>query len=270
MSILGWIDGGGLMASISTEATTLGPLARPNPGWAPRSQDRTACLVLLILLWFGVAAGFGLDLPSFLAETPSAPQIVHLHALVFVGWMVFFTVQILSIRQGRISRHRRWGMFGAGLAALMLVLGPATAIAVDRQGWFFHHRQPNFLAVQLGDILTFATLVACGVAFRKRPSTHKRLMLMATIALSAAGWARLEGALDHNHWPKGLIYDFPQLYYGSVILLAAIAAYDLATRRRLHPAFLAGAAFILSVESLEVLLWRSDAFTPIARRIIGV
>jgi hypothetical protein len=270
MSILGRIDGGGLMASISTEATTLGPLARPDPGWTPRAQDRTACLVLLILLWFGVASGFGLDLPTFLAEAPPAPRIVHFHAVIFVGWMVFLTVQILSIRNRHVAWHRRWGMFGAGLATLMLVVGPATAIAVDRQKWFFHHKQPNFLAVQLGDLLSFGVLVAFALAFRKRPSTHKRLMLMATIALSAAGWARLEGALDHNHWPKGLIYDFPQLYYGSVILLAVFAAYDFATRRRLHPAFLAGAAFILGWETLEVLLWRSDAFTPFARHIIGV
>jgi hypothetical protein len=258
------------MVSISTEAPTLRPRARPDPGWAPRPQDRTACLVLLILLWLGVAGGFGLDLPSFFAETPSAPRIVHFHAVVFVGWMVFLTVQILSIRNRHVAWHRRWGAFGAGLAILMLVVGPATAIAVDRQGWFFHHKQPNFLAVQLGDLVSFGVLVAFALAFRKRPSAHKRLMLMATIALSAAGWARLEGALDHSHWPKGLIYDFPQLYYGSVILLAAVAAYDLATRRRLHPAFLAGVAFILGWETLEVLLWRSDAFTPIARRIIGV
>lgn len=270
MSVQGWIDGGRLMVSISTEATTLRPRARPDPGWAPRAQDRTACLVLLILLWFGIASGFGLDLPSFFAETPSAPRIVHFHAVVFVGWMVFLTVQILSIRNRHVAWHRRWGAFGAGLATLMLAVGPATAIAVDRQGWFFHHKQPNFLAVQLGDLVSFGVLVAFALAFRKRPSTHKRLMLMATIALSAAGWARLEGALDHNHWPKGLIYDFPQLYYGSVILLAAVAAYDLATRRRLHPAFLAGATFILGMETLEVLLWRSDAFTPIARHIIGV
>jgi hypothetical protein len=258
------------MASISTAATTLGPRARPDPGWAPRAQDRTACLVLLILLWFGIVGGFGLDLPSFFAENPPAPSIVHLHAVVFASWMVFLTVQILSIRNREFARHRLWGAFGAGLVVLMLVVGPATAIAVDRQGWFFHHKQPNFLAVQLGDLISFGVLVAFALSFRKRPSTHKRLMLMATIALSAAGWARLEGALDHNHWPKGLIYDFPQLYYGSIILLAAVAAYDLATRRRLHPAFLAGASFILGMETLEVLLWRSDAFTPIARRIIGV
>ena len=258
------------MTSIANEVASPRPRVRPDPGWRPLPQDRTACLVLLILLWFGILSGFGLDLPSFFALNPSRPRIVHFHAVVFVGWMVFLTVQILSIRNGQVARHRRWGLFGAGLAALMLVVGPATAIAVDRQDWLFHHKQPNFLAIQLGDLVCFGALVACGFAFRKRPSTHKRLMLLAVIALSAAGWARLEEALDHNHWPKGLIYDFPQLYYGSVILLAAVAAYDFATRRRLHPAFLAGAAFILVWETLQVLLWRSDAFTPIARRIIGV
>ena len=258
------------MTSIATGVTSTRPRERPEPNWRPLPQDRTACLVLLILLWFGILSGFGLDLPSFLAKAPPAPEIVHLHAVIFVGWMVFLTVQILSIRNHQVAWHRRWGAFGAGLAALMLVVGPLTARAVDRQGWFIHHHQPNFLAVQLGDLVAFGVLVAFGLAFRKRPSTHKRLMLLAVIALSAAGWARLEGALDHNNWPKGWVYDFPQLYYGSVILLAAVAAYDLATRRRLHPAFLAGAAFILGWETLEVLLWRSDAFTPIARRIIGV
>lgn len=258
------------MTSISTTVASPRPRMRPDPGWAPLPQDRTAALVMLILLWFGIAAGFGLDMPSFFAQTPAAPPIVHFHAVVFVGWMVFLTVQILFIRNRRVAWHRRLGLFGAGLAGLMLVLGPLTAIAVDRQAWFFHHHQPNFIAIQLGGILAFAALIACGLAFRARPSAHKRLMLLATIALSSAGFSRLEGALDHHHWPKGLFYDFPQLYYGDVILLAAIAAYDLATRRRLHPAFIAGAPFVLALEAAAAVFWRSDAFTPIARRIIGV
>jgi hypothetical protein len=42
-----------------------------------------------------------------------------------------FTVQVALIRKARADIHRRLGLAGAALAAIMVVLGPATALVVD-------------------------------------------------------------------------------------------------------------------------------------------
>ena len=77
-------------------------------------------------------SGFGTDSFNHVSKYGlDYPLIVHFHAVAFVGWLTFFTVQVGLIRTARADIHRRLGILGAGLAAIMVVLGPATAFHVD-------------------------------------------------------------------------------------------------------------------------------------------
>ncbi len=66
---------------------------------------------------------------------------MHFHV---VSWLVLFTVQVALIRNARADLHRRLGMAGAGLAAAMVVLGPATALHVDAARFAATGRTPEF------------------------------------------------------------------------------------------------------------------------------
>jgi len=79
------------------------------------------------------------------------------------------------------------------LAALMIVIGPATAVVVDRIRLALPHPDPAFLIVQMLDIVAFAGLVVPAFIWRKDPSVHKRLILLATLYISDAGFARWQG-----------------------------------------------------------------------------
>src|SRR5579862_7165701 len=57
----------------------------------------------------------------FAARLPSL--VVHLHAAVFSLWILLFIAQTMLISAGRVDWHRRAGIFGAGLAASMVILG---------------------------------------------------------------------------------------------------------------------------------------------------
>jgi arginine exporter protein ArgO len=87
--------------------------------------------------------------------------------------------------------HRKLGIAGAALATIMVVLGPATALVVDAGRFTAAGTTPEFLAVQLSDIVAFAGFTAAGLLLRARPATHKRLMLLGLIYISDAGFARL-------------------------------------------------------------------------------
>ena len=54
-------------------------------------------------------------------------QVVHLHAVLFSAWSLFFVVQAGLAGAGHIARHRALGLVGISLASMMLIVGLATA-----------------------------------------------------------------------------------------------------------------------------------------------
>jgi hypothetical protein len=115
-----------------------------------------------------------------------------------------------------------------------------------------------FLLTPLSSMLVFATLVGAAIAWRRRPETHKRLMLLATINLLDAAIAR---------WPIAFTADWMFLAATDVFILAALA-YDVATRRRVAAAYIWGGALLLAGQVLRVLGGPTDTWQALARQIL--
>lgn len=213
-------------------------------GFAPfHPWDRNFFLAYVGLIWFVILMGFVPDVIHHVEEhRPPYPLIVHLHAVVMVGWLILLTVQVLAVRIRRIDIHRWLGFAGAGLAAAVVVLGLATAWIVDRQDLNTPDFDAAFLSVQVLDMAAFGGAAAAAVAMRADPSAHKRLILLATLSLVDAGYVRWLGKpmtawLGDGFWPF-----MAEVYLANGVLILGIGAYDLITRRRLHPAYIAGSA----------------------------
>jgi len=233
-------------------------------------SDRNAFLVLTALVWVGVLSGFGTDSFDHVSKHGlDYPLIVHFHAVAFVGWLTLFTTQVALIRNGRADLHRRLGAAGTLLAGVMLVLGPATALTVDAARFVATGRTPEFLAVQLTDILAFAGLTGSGLLLRGAPSTHKRLMLLGLIYISDAGFARLLNGMAAAPLGQGYWGEMAGLYLGSDLLMLGLGAYDLATRRRLHPAYVAGVAWAIALQLTAHTLLHDPVWKAVALRLIG-
>jgi hypothetical protein len=253
-------------------AIAAGDARKPGRPFMPfHRSDRSSFLVMTLLMWLGIVVGFGGDVISHVSTHAAAyPLIVHFHAAAFVGWMVLFTAQMSLIRMGRQDLHRQVGMAAIGLAAVMVVLGPATAVVVDGAKFAADHKPPAFLAVQFSDILAFAVLLTAGLLFRKSPSTHKRLVLLATLYITDAGFARALGGPIHGLLGDGYAATFVGLYAGNDLLILGFGGYDLATRGRLHPAYATGVAFIFAVQLTAVwLLTMSPAWAQFSLHLIG-
>jgi hypothetical protein len=230
---------------------------QPKPIWHTRGtwsarDDRRPFAVWLALLWLGVLAGFGLDMSRFLHEVPPPPLIIHVHAVVFTGWMVLLTAQILLVLGDRVAVHRRLGWVTAGWACVMAVLGPWASLAA-KGPVPTGPGSPQFLSIQLGGIAAFIVFVAWGITLRKNPAAHKRIMILATVALISAGYARV------TQWflpePQSMLAWFALNYYGDVLILALMAGWDL-WRGRLMKQFALGAAGLLALECLNVFLYQ--------------
>ena len=107
---------------------------------------------------------------------------LHLHGIVLTLWVVLFVVQVRLIAVGRRRLHMSLGVAGIALAALAIATTYAAAIeavrlGVERGGIGIDRLYSNVLVLTL-----FGSFVALGVAYRKRPETHKAFMLLAMIA----------------------------------------------------------------------------------------
>jgi hypothetical protein len=172
------------------------------------------------------------------------PAIIHVHAAVFASWLVLFVAQTMLVMRGRIRLHQQVGSWGIALAALMLVVGVMAAVSAARLG---HRGIPGvefpdaegFLLLNLAATAVFTVLVAAAWVYRRKPQIHKRLMLMATVgALIGPGASRLPGVAGHTPAIGGIMMAF----------LLAGPIHDLITRRRIHPAYVAG--FLVAVTAI--------------------
>src|SRR3954470_23448155 len=60
--------------------------------------------------------------------TPELSRLLHLHGAVFTTWVLFFVAQTALVASGRTYLHRKMGIAGAVLAAVVAVLGTIVAI----------------------------------------------------------------------------------------------------------------------------------------------
>ena len=143
----------------------------------------------------------------------------------------------------RIAHHRQLGMAG-----LMVVVDALTALyGVVRGVAPFGMEPRRFLIVPLFTILLFAVFVVAGVWARRDPQRHKRLMLLATIAVLPPAIAR---------WVLLLGLGPPVVFAVATLLLLPLVGWDLKTRRRLHPVTLSGAGCCWSSRAHCVWRWR--------------
>jgi len=214
-------------------------------------------LVIAALVFAGFSRSFYLW-PWFHGRPLTPFRIVH--GVLFSAWILLFFVQTSLVAAARTDIHRRLGVAGALLAAVMVLVGTGLAVAGARQGHAPPGLDPHrFLAIPLFDMLVFPVLVGAAIYFRRRPETHKRLMLLATVSLVAAAAARL---------PTALAAAGPLFYFGVVdALLLAGVAYDLITRGKVHPAYLWGGLLVVVSQPLRLALAGSHAWLVFAQML---
>ena len=239
---------------LATTAVVRGPSTKLHVRgtWSAR-DDRTASAVWLGVLWVGIIAGFGVDFPRYLRENPPAPLVVHLHGAVFSVWMFLLTAQVTLVLRDRIAWHRKLGWFMAGWACLMAVMGPWAAMASHIVNLHSPSSDPPFISVQFVDIAGFLILLACGIALRKNPAAHRRMMILATVSFADPGYSRFSEWLIPTE-PASLLSWFFYVFYGNVLLIVLMTAWDW-WRGRLMRSFVIGAAATLVGEIVASILY---------------
>ncbi len=232
--------------------------------WIARSRDH---VFYSAMAWaIGAAMFYGFATTYYLKEffgTPPLPRIVHVHAVIFTAWVAFFILQASLPGSGRTALHRKTGIAGAALAVAMIVSGFLTAVAVARLGHSdgaLSQDPVESLVINLLSLPVFLVFLVTALCYTRRPEVHKRLMLLAQIALLGAAVGR---------WP--IFEGKPAAAPGLVLMAFALAGplYDLVSRRRVHPVYVWGVGFhLLMSPPLRFVLARTDLVHGIAVRLI--
>lgn len=202
----------------------------------PEQRERIFFLFMAFAIIATVLGAFGV---YFLRGMSSfdAPWWVHIHAVSFTGWIIFYAVQNWLIFSNRLSSHRKLGRLGAGLAVWMVVVGlllTGLALSAGRVPPIFS--PAYFLAMDWLNILIFAAVFAFAIKKVKQTDWHRRLMLCATIILLPPAFGRINFMLLSDLPPPPIGPATIQALELSLYILAAMA-FDRFNRGRVHPAY---------------------------------
>jgi hypothetical protein len=207
--------------------------------YARRAADR------YVYVWAALAAaaiavtGFARTyyLKSLFAGPP-LPVLLHVHGVIMTLWCILFIAQTCLVAGHRVDLHRRLGVLGAALSIAVVGIGTYATLAATASEVHRHviGRFHFLLGFNLINLLLFAALVGTGIAFRRRPEFHKRLMLLAMVTLLAPAIARITLIFIHSGMVQMLAFDF---------CLSACVIVDTIRHRRLHPAFGWGAFLVV-------------------------
>jgi len=232
-------------------------IVRPAAG--ARARDHRFFTLMAVALALVVFIGFAPTyyLRSWMGGGRELAGLVHLHGVLSTGWMLLFVAQTSLVSAGRTDLHRRLGLLAAALVPTLGVVGVITAITAARHGVTPPGGPPPlaFLAVPLGTIAAFVVLASLGLWYRRRSDTHKRLMLLATIAMLPPALARMRWFGSGGP---------PLAISGSCAFVLVCLAYDRWSHRRIHPAFLWGGILLMLSLPLRFGLTRSSAWLSVA------
>ncbi|RYE03400.1 MAG: hypothetical protein EOP61_04840 [Sphingomonadales bacterium] len=197
---------------------------------------------MAIVMALTLVAGFSVQLGAGRSSF-GAPLHVHVHAVVFFGWVALYVVQNALVSRGSIGLHRKLGWIGAGWALAMVGIGLYTNVTMVQQARVpFFFTPAYFFIMDSLVLLGFVGLTAAAIVKRKETDWHRRLHYCGMALLTAPGWGRL------------LPMPFLIPYAGWVVFAATMifptigVLADLRRRGSVHPAWWTGVAVMAGLQ----------------------
>jgi len=199
-------------------------------------------LMLFVILGFGSTYGLQLLTGSEISGSSlvETDWVIHIHAVIFLGWMTLLLTQTVFVARGETSKHMTTGKtVGIGLAVAVLIVGSRITYeqiqAAVSEGFVTWAEWPAILMGSGGSwylLLGFGLLVGLALHYRKQPAEHKRYMIFATIILAIPATSRMEYLL--GSWNNII---------GICAMIAPPIAYDVYTEHRMRKATVVGMGF---------------------------
>ena len=225
-------------------------------------------------------AGFGPSIVDPSARRLPLTWFVLAHGTLTGAWFALFVVQATLVAIDRPKVHRRLGLVGLLLAAVIVILGYQAIIEFGRRGFDLSgdivraisrtgsRSGAATILFPLSELVSFAVLVALAFWYRRRPEVHKRLMLFAVIVIVDEPLLHLVGYLS-SHWP--VLRGSGTRIAGAtlLVLLSASAVNDWFSRGRIHRASAVTPLLLIAWQvTIAVIVFPSDVWHKCAAWLV--
>lgn len=234
--------------------------------------DRAFAVAFALVAWAAVIVGFYPAVSGrWRGEADyAAPLILQVHVFTFVAWLCLLTAQVYLVRTKRLARHRALGTLGAILIPVLVVTGVGAEVFSQR---FYSPQYPEnlrFFIFPLTTMVSFVAVASAAVWYRGDPRTHKRLMMVATALILVAAFNRMWGNAIYQVMGDDYAGTLVRNVIGPDLIIAVLVGYDLATRRRIHPALLLAAPPIVAAQLAAAAIYHSGWWPGVARTLVGI
>jgi FtsH-binding integral membrane protein len=209
---------------------------------------------------FGFAQFAARGIPDY----ANAPLHIHLHGIIYLGWLILFCTQNLLAGNGNLALHRRLGKLGLPLILAMIVVGSYAGLqSITRDHVPPHYTPAYFLPLVQIAVVTFGGLAIAGLVMRHDTQWHRRLLLMATIILTDPALDRIvPGPIVGGPVSQWIIMAIQLVLAGFVLL------HDRKVLGRVHQATWWGIGVIVASHVLTDALARVPAVAAIAQSMM--
>jgi hypothetical protein len=225
-------------------------------------RDRIFFTGMALLCALIVLVGFA---PTFYLRPEALgplPTLLVVHGIFFTTWILLLVTQTSLIAANRRDIHRKLGVVGACVAAVMVGLGLTAAITSLRLG---HAPVPgldprSFFAIPMQAMVTFSILIGSAIAQRRNAEAHKRLIILGTINILGAALAR---------WPVLGAYGPPAFFGVTDLLMLGCVAYDWRVRGAVHRVYKIAVPLLILSQPLALGLSMSPPWLAFASWLKG-
>jgi hypothetical protein len=159
--------------------------------------------------------------------------------------------------------HRSFGWFAAGYAALVIVIAPWSELSW--QALNLHtpgSLPPEFLSMAFSSVLCMAILLPWGILLRRNSAAHRRVLLLATICISDAGFSRMVSLF----LPAPATFLGTYLFYegGNLLLILLMFLWDW-KRDRIMQQFLWASCLVTAAGLSATALYFNETWRSISR-----
>lgn len=211
---------------------------------------------------------------------PPFPVVLHMHAVLMGSFLLLLLVQTALVATGRGDLHRRLGIAGFMLAAVLVLVGLILVPTMYHYAWNAAQAAPpetrarlqqnvlmrdNIMLLQLRIGLLFPLFLGIALRARRRDAgLHKRMMFLA-IAMA------LPAAIDRIEWlPTTLPATPVSIDLFMLLAVSPMFLWDVARNRTVHRAYLIWFGINLPVALAVYGLWDSAWWHHVAPRLMGV
>lgn len=225
-------------------------------------------LIIGVIGLFVVLTGFSTTFLIPLGKgTFKAPLIIYIHGVFAFSWICLFITQSVLIQNNNFRHHRLLGFLGAVIATgITLTLIPVGLHQVEKDlGEGLGQAAISSIVGTISSAIIFISLFLAGILKRHEPSTHKRLMLLATILLLWPAWFRFRHIFPYV--PN------PEIWFAIVLadsLIFISLAWDKIANGKVNPTLLYTGLFIIIEHAVEAYMFNTTIWSELANRLYGL